>query len=273
MYTKRKIYQILENHTQANLVGRVVDFFLVVLVLVNVTAVVLETVESYHKEYDKIFRIIEFISVVVFTIEYILRLWVSDLKRKYHGGWRGRLKYFLSPMAIIDLLSILPFFIIIFFQVDLRYASMIRFMRMMRLVKLRRYSFAVKTLWNVLLDKKEELIITFVTIIVLLVVASSLMYVLERDAQPYTFSSIPATLWWGVCTLTTVGYGDMYPVTPMGKMLAAVIAMLGIAMFALPAALLSSGFSEQIQLQRKRKKHPLCPHCGKEIDLDEHTAH
>src|SRR6478752_7908204 len=105
MYIKRKVYQILENHSQANMVGRVVDFFLVVLVLVNVTAVILETIESFHREYGKIFRFIEMVSVVVFTIEYILRFWVSDLKRKYHDGFRGRIRYFLSPMAIIDLLS------------------------------------------------------------------------------------------------------------------------------------------------------------------------
>src|SRR6478735_7152796 len=102
MYTKRKVFQILENHTQANVIGRVVDLFLVVLVVVNVTAVILETVESYHREYGKIFRLIELVSVVVFTVEYILRFWVSDLKRKYHDGFRGRVRYFLSPMALID---------------------------------------------------------------------------------------------------------------------------------------------------------------------------
>jgi len=114
-------------------------------------------------------------------------------------------------------------------------------------------------------DKKEELIINFVTILVLLVISSSLMYYIEHDSQPKLFSSIPSTMWWSVSTLTTVGYGDMVPITPFGKLLSACIAMLGIAMFALPAALLSSGFTEQIKNQRRRQHIHTCPHCQEKI--------
>jgi len=136
-------------------------------------------------------------------------------------------------------------------------------MRIFRLFKLGRYSSAMKTMARVLRNKKEELGITIFIVLLLLIIASSLMYFVENPVQPEVFSSIPAAMWWGVETLTTVGYGDVIPQTALGKALGMVIAILGIGMFALPAGILGSGFFEEVQ--SKRRESEVCPHCGKEI--------
>jgi voltage-gated potassium channel len=167
-------------------------------------------------------------------------------------------------MALIDLIAILPFYLPMLLPIDLRFMRAIRLVRLLRVFKLSRYSNAFSTLYNVLRAKKEDLFITAFLVSVLLVVASSLMYFIENKGQPEVFSSIPASLWWGVATLSTVGYGDAYPVTVLGKFLGAIIALLGIGMFALPAGILGSGFVEEIQ--KKKASSKICPHCGKAIE-------
>ncbi|MFN3405471.1 MAG: ion transporter [Cytophagaceae bacterium] len=259
---KRKVFTILESNNHRDGMSRFLNSFLVTLIIVNILAVILETVESIHKEYENFFNILELISVCIFTIEYLFRLWVCDYIFVFRRKRFSRLSYMLSPMAIVDLLAILPFLLSIFTAIDLRYISALRLVRLLRIFKLSRYSLAVKTLGKAIADKQAELVITFLSIIVLLVIASSLMYLIENQAQPHVFSSIPATMWWGIATLSTVGYGDIYPITPLGKILGGVIAVLGIGMFALPAGLISSSFTEQLQRVRKR---PKCPHCGKTI--------
>ena len=165
---------------------------------------------------------------------------------------------------IFDLIAILPFYLPMIMLIDLRFVRVLRLFRLLRVFKLGRYSESLRTLANVLKRKKEELFITIFVVMILLIIASSLMYFIENEAQPEIFSSIPSAMWWGVATLTTVGYGDAYPVTPVGKLLGAVIALLGIGMFALPTGILGSGFVEE--MQRKREKRKICPNCGKEIE-------
>lgn len=266
---KETFFSILENKSKNTRLGwltRIVNYLIVVLVVLNVLAVIFQTEKSLAVNYKPFFIGLEFISAFFFTVEYLLRVWVSNLHRSYHKPFWGRVKYILTPMAIIDLLSILPFYFLFFTAIDFRFISILRFFRILRIFKLRRYSHALNTVWQVIVDKKEELIINFVTILVLLVISSCFMYYIEHDVQPNAFSSIPATMWWSVSTLTTVGYGDIVPITTFGKLLSACIAMLGIAMFALPAALLSSGFTEQIKNQRRKKQHYSCPHCQEKID-------
>ncbi|HSY61305.1 MAG TPA: ion transporter [Cytophaga sp.] len=265
---KQTVFSILEKDPKSNTLGwltHVINYLIVALVFCNIIAVVIQTETDIAIKYNVYFSLLEMVSVSFFTIEYILRLWVSNLYRPYSQPFWGRIKYMLTPMAIIDLLAILPYYLLILTPIDFRFISILRFFRILRIFKLRRYSHAVNTLWRVIVDKKEELIINFVTILVLLVLSSSLMYYIEHDSQPKLFASIPATMWWSVSTLTTVGYGDMVPITPFGKLLSACIAMLGIAMFALPAALLSSGFTEHIKNQRRRQHTHTCPHCQQKI--------
>ena len=266
---KKTIFSILEQDSKSSelsWIGKVVNFLLVSLVFLNIFAVIIQTEKGIALKYNTLFTVLEIISVVFFTIEYMLRAWVSNLHRTYNHAVLGRVKYMLSPIAIIDLLAILPFYLILVFPIDFKFITILRFFRLLRVFKLKRYSKALHTLWHVIVDKKEELVITFVTILGLLIVSSSLMYYIEHNSQPELFSSIPASMWWSVSTLTTVGYGDMVPITPFGKLLSACIAMLGIAMFALPAALLSSGFTEQIKIQSKRNNIHTCPHCLEKID-------
>jgi voltage-gated potassium channel len=263
---KKTIFSILEGESKYPRLTKFINLLIVSLVFLNVFAVVIQTEKGIAFEYNTWFEVLERISVTVFTIEYILRLWVCTIHRGFNKPVTGRLKYFFTPMAIIDLLAILPFYLLFFTFIDFRFITILRFFRLLRIFKLRRYSHALHTLGRVIVDKKEELIINFVTILVLLVLSSSLMYYIEHESQPKAFSSIPATMWWSVSTLTTVGYGDMVPITPFGKLLSACIAMLGIAMFALPAALLSSGFTEHIKNQRRRRTNYHCPHCRKEIN-------
>ncbi|MCI0486018.1 MAG: ion transporter, partial [Blastocatellia bacterium] len=191
-------------------------------------------------------------------------LWSCTTDKSFERPIAGRIRFALTPLALIDLVAILPFYLPMIFALDLRFVRILRLFRVLRLFKMARYSESLKTLGNVLKLKKEELVVSLLVLSILLVFASSLIYYAENESQPEVFSSIPAAMWWGIATLTTVGYGDIYPVTPAGKILGAIIAVLGIGMFALPAGVLASGFAEEIQKRRREKN--LCPHCGNDID-------
>ena len=230
----------------------IIDCFLVSLITLNIVAVIVETVDDIYTEYAVFFKIFERISVYIFTVEYVLRLWNCKGDEKYCRPVAGRLKYFFSFGAMIDLLAIAPFYLP-FTNTDLRIIRILRLFRFMRIFKLGRYLNATKLISNVFKSKKEELILCLVITVSLIIVASSFMYFAENQAQPDKYSSIPATMWWCIITLTTVGYGDVFPVTVAGKVLTAFIAILGIGMFALPAGILASGFSDEFQ---KRKNRP-----------------
>ncbi|MBU7018335.1 MAG: ion transporter [Theionarchaea archaeon] len=265
MNIKRRIYEILEAASEDDAVSRVFDIFIIGLIFFNVLAVILETVESLSLQYQQIFTTFEIISVAVFTVEYVLRLMVCTAGTKDAHPVTERIRFIIKPMSLIDLLAILPFYLPVVIPLDPRFLRALRLFRLFRLFKMGRYSESIQTLGNVMKSKKEEIVVTFFVISLLLVFASSTIYYVEHDAQPEAFSSIPAAMWWGVATLTTVGYGDVYPVTPLGKFLGAVIALLGIGMFALPAGILASGFAEELQ-KKKGKEIRICPHCGRDID-------
>ncbi|MEG4217920.1 ion transporter [Microcoleus sp. Pol14C6] len=204
-------------------------------------------------EYTSLLANIEFFSSLVFTIEYILRLWVSTVDRRYSHPLWGRLRYALTPLSLIDLISILPFCLFLLFP-SLNFVNLIRVLRLLRLLKMSRYSESFRTLGAVLYAKKEELIATAFAVFILLIFASSVMYFVENEAHPETFGSIPDAMWWGVVTLTTVGYGDIYPITGLGKLLGAMLAFLGIGIFALPAGIIAAGFSEELQKKKQEKR-------------------
>jgi voltage-gated potassium channel len=159
---------------------------------------------------------------------------------------QGTCKVYLLYGAIVDFVAIAPFFLPLIFTVDLRIMRLLRLLRIVRLLKLGRYSKDIQRIGHVFWEKKEELGVTLAFMTMLLVIMSTIMFYVEHVAQPEAFSSIPATMWWGLATLTTVGYGDMYPVTAIGKCIAGFFSLFGIAMFALPAGILSSGFSDMI---------------------------
>ena len=262
MALRKRIYEILEVGKPGDTLSRNFDIFIISLIGLNVIALILESVESIHNLGPKTFSGFEYVSVIIFSLEYILRIWSCVENPAYRKPITGRLRFSVTLLALIDLLAILPFYLP-FTGFDLRFLRAVRMMRIFRVAKIGRYSQSLKTLQRVLTQKKEQLISSVFILFLLLIIASSMMYFAENRVQPENFSSIPATMWWAVATLTTVGYGDVYPVTQIGKLIASVIAILGIGMFALPTGILGAGFVEEID--RHRRKSIQCPHCGKEI--------
>ena len=244
---KQRVFEILEASSGDDRTSRLFDLTIMILIFLNIGAVIFETVDSISEKYSSFFYYFELSSVIIFSIEYILRLWTAPLSENYKGSIKGRLKYIFSPMAIIDILAIAPFYLPLFVSIDLRIIRSLRFIRLFRIFKLGRYSRAFKILSKVVHDTKEELMLTTFTSMLLLLIASTVIYFLEKEIQPDVFSSIPASMWWGIATLTTVGYGDIYPVTMAGKLFGGIIAFLGIGMIALPAGIIGSGFSEAIK--------------------------
>jgi len=256
MYTrvKDRTFEIMEQANKGDYMSRFVDTSIILLILVNVACVILETVGSMEKEYRDVFLAIDIASITVFSFEYCVRLWCCTSDAKYAHPIKGRVKYVFSMGALVDFVAIAPFFLPLVFKVDLRIMRLLRLLRIVRLLKLGRYSKALQRIGNVFWEKKEELGITLAFMAILLIVMSTVMFYVEHVAQPEAFSSIPATMWWGLATLTTVGYGDIYPITTLGKVLAGGFSLFGIAMFALPAGILSSGFSDMINGNEKEEE-------------------
>lgn len=275
MSLRTRIHRLLDGDQPEDRAGALVRRFLTFLILLNVVAVVLETVPSLLHAAPGAFQAIEVASVAIFTVEYLLRLWSAPERAGSGGPIGSRLRWLASPGALVDLLAVLPSWLP-WLGIDLRSVRMLRLVRIARVAKLGRYSLAVHTLQNVVRSKAADLISLLGLLLVLLVVSSTVMYHFEYDAQPEAFSSIPATMWWGIVTLTTIGYGDMSPVTTAGRAFGGVIAILGIAMFALPAGLLGAAFVEELGKAREAARHKhvggkpgpgtACPHCGKPID-------
>lgn len=251
--TKTRIYEILESDNPDDKTAEAVNLFMQVLVVLNVTAVVLETVESIYAAHRALFHLFSDISVIIFSIEYILRLWSCDVDQKYSRPLMGRLRFALTPLSLIDLLVILPTYATLVFPTDHILLRSLRVLWTFRLLKLSRYSESLQTIMDVITAQKRELFMSFSAIGFFMVLSSTLIYFLEHDAQPQHFPDIPATMWWAVLTMTTVG-DNFYPVTPLGKVVGALIIILGVATFALPTSILTSGFVEELEKRREEDK-------------------
>jgi voltage-gated potassium channel len=267
---KRVIYDIIEQHSiEEKSKSIFFNHFIVALILLNVLSIVLESFENLYLKFNLIFRYFELFSIAVFSVEYLLRLWTADLKIKCENRLYSKLLFMISPLAIIDLLAILPFYLPMLIPFDLRFLRILRIVRLLRVLKLARYSKVLNLIGKILKDKKDELIVTFFMTFILLLVASTLMYYIEHDAQPDAFPNIIVSLWWAIATLTTVGYGDVYPVTGWGRLLSGIIAILGIGFVALPTGIISSSFMKELSIKTKEEymEKPIknCPHCGKKI--------
>ena len=243
---RQRTHEFLSISIPSDRFGLIFDRFMIALILLNILAIILETVESINAQYSKLFYYFELFSVAVFTIEYILRVWscVEDKDNEYSHPIMGRFKYTLSPMAVIDLLAFLPFYLTAFFAIDLR---ILRILRMLRLLKLTRYSPALSVVWAVITKQRRALSAAFFIMLVALLFTSSIIYLFEHEAQPEKFSSIPESMWWGLATLTTVGYGDVTPVTNGGKLFAGMAMILAIGLAALPIGVVATGFSNEIK--------------------------
>ena len=263
--TKRRIHILLHPEIGDTKWDKMINTFIIVLIIMNVTAVILETVPSIHEPYAHFFKIFDTVSVMIFSIEYLFRLWSCTHDSRYKHSVHGRLKYMVSTDALIDLLAILPFYIHVMIGLDLRVLRILRLLRFLRLFRLTAYMKSARLVKNVFKSRANDLKLSLVLIIFLIIIASCLLYFAEHIKQPTVFSSIPATMWWAVVTVTSVGYGDMVPMTLLGKILTAVIALGGLAIFALPAGIITSGFVEEMGKEKKQKIN-FCPHCGKSLD-------
>lgn len=267
--TKRKVHSLLHPEIGNTKWDKIINAIIIVLIILNVIAVILETVPSIHDSYIKLFLIFDSVSVIIFTIEYVFRVWSSNHDPRYKHSIHGRIRYMLTPGALIDLLAILPFYLHVIIGLDLRVLRILRLFRFLRLFRLTAYMKSAKIVRNVFTNKASDLKLSFLLIIFLIIISSSLVYFAEHLAQPAVFTSIPETFWWAVVTVTTVGYGDMIPVTIIGKILTGIIALCGIALFALPAGIITAGFLEETK-NLKLKKNNYCPHCGELLDHADH---
>ena len=243
-----------------------VDVILLVLILLNVLAVILETVQSLQLRFGTAFWAFEVFSVGVFSVEYAARIWACTADPRYRQPIIGRLRYVSSFGGVVDLLAILPFYVSLAVPaaaLDLRILRVLRLLRFARVLKLARYSDSIVRMKRVIGARRGDLGVALAAVGVVLILASSAIYYVEVDTQPDVFTSIPAAMWWGISALTTVGYGDITPVTPLGKFLGGIIQLLGIAIFALPAGIIAAGYEEE---SRRNAAGPgICKSCGRPL--------
>lgn len=270
--TKKKVHVLLHPELGDTKWDRVINGFIIILIVLNVTAVMLETVPSIHDPHEEFFRVFDLVSVIIFTVEYVLRVWSSNYDPRYKHSIHGRLRFIFSLDGLIDLLAILPFYLHAFIGFDLRILRILRLLRFLRLFRLTHYMRSAQMVRNVFISRANELKLALVLVLFFIIIASCLIYFAEHLAQPDEFSSIPATMWYAVVTATSIGYGDMVPITPLGKTLSSIISLAGLPLFALPAGIITAGFLEEIR-KTKKGKHHTCPHCGKPLDNLDHGEH
>ncbi|MDO9539632.1 MAG: ion transporter [Methanocalculus sp.] len=262
---ERAVWSVIEPSDEGNRASYLFGIFITAVILLNITAMILSSVTEIHTAHPIIWIILRLISastLIIFVIEYLLRIWSCSSDPQYAHPVTGRLKWAATPYALIDLLVILPYFLLLFGGINL---TGLVILRVFRLFKLMRYSESINLIIRVIKAEKNTLFTTYLVLFIVLIAAATLMYEVEYPAQPEAFSNIPAAMWWGVITLTTTGYGDIVPITPLGKMLGSMIALIGIAIFALPAGILASGFSKALQIEIEDEEVYLCPHCKEEI--------
>ncbi|GLR16675.1 ion transporter [Portibacter lacus] len=298
---KQQVFRLIDEDNQAGLkINDRIGSVIMLLIVLSIVAVVVQSEESINEQYFDVFFWFEVIAVGIFTIEYLARVYTASLAYPELSRGRAILKYIFSPMAIVDFLAIMPFYVELAAShfgligvLDLRFIRVLRLMRLLRIFKLNRYNSSMKLIGDVMKEEKEKLFITVFMTAILLVLAAALVFTVEHEAQPESFPNIYASMWWAIATLTTVGYGDVYPSTAMGKILAGVIALLGIGLVALPTGILSGSFVQAINEEKEKRieersaeiaaevaeeaiqnheeefEHiTICPHCGK--DIQEH---
>ena len=264
---KRRVFEVLSKGSDGDWASKLFDGIIMALIAVSIVSIMLESFENLNVKYRVVLSVLEVICVVVFTIEYLLRIWTAD--ELYPESKKPRLKYVFSFAAIMDMLAILPFYVP-FITADLRFLRMMRMFRLMRLLrvfKLGRYVDALNTVSKVIKSTMSQLVISLVICFFLMLFSSIIMYTVENPVQPEQFPNIIASLWWAICTLTTVGYGDVYPITAAGRFFAAIISLVGIGIIAIPTGIIAAGFTTAIskQEQTEDQKH-FCPYCGHKLD-------
>lgn len=262
---KEHVFDIVSKDDGDNRASRIFDLLIMSLIVLSIVSIVLESFDSLAERFLVVFRAFEVFTVAVFTVEYLARIWTADLL--YPQSRHPRLRYMFSFLAVMDLLAILPFYLP-FISADMRYLRMVRLLRLFRLFrvfKLGRYLDALQTIVQVIRLSAARLIISVALCFFVMLFSAIIMYTVENPVQPELFPNVIASLWWAICTLTTVGYGDVYPVTAVGRFLASIISLLGIGIIAVPTGIIAAGFSSVIGDEQASKEKKYCPYCGKKI--------
>jgi len=264
MNFKKSIYRLVEKGSHGKKVNLIFDYVIMGLIVLSIISIILESIKEIGPEFKLFLNWFDMFSVSIFSIEYLLRLYVSDLTHPSSNKFKSVLKFIFSVSGLIDLFAILPFYLPLVMKIDLRFLRTLRLIRFLRILKINRYANSLNLIGAVLKDKKSELAVTGFVTLLLLVFSSFIMYNIEGEIQPDVFPNILAAFWWSVATLTTVGYGDVYPITGLGKFISGLIALVGIGVVALPTGIIGSGFIDQLKNDKKDVEQK-CPHCGKMI--------
>lgn len=258
---KARLYKVLEAGHSHDWQSRAFEGVMAALIILNVIAFSIETVPSIHDRHEVFFRLFDFISIVIFSIEYAARLWVCTEHPPFRGlsSWRARLKFARSPLMIVDFLAIAPFYLSMFVALDFR---VLRILRLLRFFKLARFSPAFNTMLRVLARERSALMGVVIVLLGMIIIAASLLYLAEGHLPGSRFSTVPDAMWWAIATLTTVGYGDVTPVTALGKFLAGLVMVSGLGFFALPIGIIASGFMEEFRRQDFIVTWGMAARCG-----------
>ena len=267
VHIKKRVFEIISKADEGDTASKIFDGFIMALISLSVLSIILESFQDIASKYSSLFSAFETFSVTTFSIEYALRIWTANYL--YPDSKNPKLKYITSIMAIIDLISILPFFLP-FISADMRFLRMFRLLRIarvLRVFKLGRYVDALHIIVQVISKSASQLIMSIVICFFVMLFSSIIMYTVENPVQPEQFPDIISSLWWAICTLTTVGYGDVYPITAAGKFFAAIISLVGIGIIAIPTGIISAGFTSLIGKDREETdKKNYCPYCGHRLD-------
>lgn len=239
------------------------ELVIISLILLNLAIGILDTF-PLPGDADTLIAWADLCIITIFTIEYVLRLWTSDLLYPELPPWRARIRYAFTPLAVIDFISIFPFYLPILVGYPISIIRSIRVLRLFQIFKMGRYITGLASMGAVLVERRFQLVSSLVVIFLFMLMASVLMYSVEHPVQPDVFQNAFSGLWWAITTITTVGYGDIYPITAAGRVISGIIALLGVSLVAIPSGIISAGFAQQIE----KKRHPqhFCPYCGKRLD-------
>lgn len=251
---KKRVFDIIQIGNRKDFISSAFDFFIVVMIVLNLFVTLFQTFDE-AAPYEPVLDVIEPVTIVIFTIEYILRVWTADLLFPNKTYGRAILAFVCSLYGLIDFLTFFPYYLPIMFPMGAVAFRMFRVIRIFRLFRVNAQYDAFNVIISVLNDKKNQIISSVCMILIFMVAASLCMYSLEHEAQPEQFANAFSGIWWSVSTLLTVGYGDIYPVTTMGKVMAIVISFLGVGMVAIPTGIISAGFVEQYTKLRMMAFH------------------
>lgn len=242
------MHHVLDDGIAGGRLARVLAISLIALVLSNVVVIVLSTVPALNERHATLFRAFEIVALLVFTAEYAARLWAAPEAMLYRGlsPARARFRYALRPLSLVDLLAILPL-VSLLMESQINDLLLLRVFSLLRFLKLARYSSSLASIGNAFMAERRALFATAVVMAGVLLMSATVMYAIERDAQPEAFGTIPAAMWWAVVTLGTVGYGDVVPITPFGKLFASFVIFLGIGMFGLPIGIIATAFVRELE--------------------------